>query len=187
MTSFRQRSDSFASLPSQPVGREMCHACFSSQLSQSKAYSSAYSSEQSQSKKWRLGRRGAGDVVWTLVAVLTFVSSVGDAMPRRSVGPRAPEQDNKLMGYLESFGYLPEVKGGPGSLRSADQLKDALRNLQAFAGLPATGQLDVETQQLLQRPRCGLPDISLQHARRKRRKRYAVQGQKWHTLNITWR
>ncbi|RZF42972.1 hypothetical protein LSTR_LSTR014894 [Laodelphax striatellus] len=92
-----------------------------------------------------------------------------------------------MMGYLESFGYLPEVKGGPGSLRSADQLKDALRNLQAFAGLPATGQLDVETQQLLQRPRCGLPDISLQHARRKRRKRYAVQGQKWHTLNITWR
>ncbi|RZF34210.1 hypothetical protein LSTR_LSTR016935 [Laodelphax striatellus] len=97
MTSFRQRSDAFASLPSQPVGREMCHACCSSQHSQSKAYSPHHSSEQSQSKKWRPGRRGAGEVVWTLVAVLAFVSSVGDAMPRRSVGPGAPEQDNKLM------------------------------------------------------------------------------------------
>jgi len=49
--------------------------------------------------------------------------------------------------------------------------------------LRESGELDKETTKLLSTPRCGLPD---EGDRGYRSKRYAVQGQKWDHLNITW-
>jgi Matrixin len=55
-----------------------------------------------------------------------------------------------------------------------ERLKMGLRDLQTFAGLEATGILDQQTQDLLNSPRCGFPDII-----RTRTKRFAIQGSKW--------
>ncbi|XP_075219994.1 matrix metalloproteinase-2-like isoform X2 [Lycorma delicatula] len=56
--------------------------------------------------------------------------------------------------------------------------------MQAFANIPATGIMDKETVRLLGKARCGVADMQIQ--RNKRRKRYTIQGQKWHHTNITW-
>lgn len=84
-----------------------------------------------------------------------------------------------------TFGYIPPSDVETGNLRTEDQLRDAIRNLQSFAHLPVTGDLDAETVRLLRKPRCGLPDIPYHSSKRK--KRYTLHGQKWHYTNLTWR
>ncbi|KAF4521069.1 hypothetical protein B566_EDAN012368 [Ephemera danica] len=86
--------------------------------------------------------------------------------------------------YLMKFGYLPESNLETGNLRTEDQLKNAVRNLQAFANLPPTGEMDHATMRLLRKPRCGMPDLATSAFRSKR---YTLQGQRWHTTNLTWR
>jgi hypothetical protein len=44
--------------------------------------------------------------------------------------------------------------------------------------------MDEATVSLMQKPRCGLPDIASTHFRSKR---YTLHGQKWHYTNLTWR
>ncbi|KAL4091884.1 hypothetical protein QTP88_026496 [Uroleucon formosanum] len=89
-------------------------------------------------------------------------------------------------GYLMKFGYLPESDLEMGNnLRDESQLHDALRTLQTFGNIPVTGQLDEATKQLMKKPRCGVSDFS-QTAGQKRTKRYTLQGQKWHHVNLTW-
>lgn len=67
---------------------------------------------------------------------------------------------------------------------------------QAFANLTVTGDIDDETRQLIQRPRCGVPDILTGQFMSKnqyiggdshRRRRFIIQGQKWSTTSLTWR
>lgn len=45
--------------------------------------------------------------------------------------------------------------------------------------------MDAATKQLMKKPRCGVPDI-VQPADQQRTKRYTLQGQKWHHVNLTW-
>lgn len=93
-----------------------------------------------------------------------------------------------LEDYLAQFGYLPQSNLETGAMRSEKQLRDAISNLQFFAGLNVTGYVDDNTAQLLSRPRCGVPDVS--HAnyrnRRSRVRRYNLQGQRWPHTNLTW-
>lgn len=81
------------------------------------------------------------------------------------------------------FGYLSGAPHGPGALRTEDSIRQAIRQLQQFSGLPPTGTLDEKTKKLLSRPRCGLPDIEP----RRRRRRFVKQGQTWPYTNLTWR
>ena len=70
--------------------------------------------------------------------------------------------------------------------------------LQHFAGLRQTGELDTDTENVIHLPRCGLPDMgnhdleletdiqtSLNQQRRK--KRYALHGSRWKTSTLTYR
>lgn len=84
-----------------------------------------------------------------------------------------------------TFGYLPPSDKETGLLRTDEQLKTAIKNLQNFANIPATGELDSNTLELLKKPRCGLPDYP--NTSPKRKKRYTLHGQKWHYTNLTWR
>lgn len=77
--------------------------------------------------------------------------------------------------------------------------------MQKYAGLAQTGYLDDATRSLINRPRCGLPDLVndntdilnhhlIIHNQRyssklfkKRVKRYSLQGGKWPRTNLTWR
>lgn len=90
--------------------------------------------------------------------------------------------------YLTQFGYLPQSDLETGNLRSIEQLEDALRNLQGFAGLNMTGKLDRSTKKLIEKPRCGVMDVStgFRNKRAIRVKRYNLQGQRWSHHNLTW-
>jgi hypothetical protein len=78
-------------------------------------------------------------------------------------------------------------------LRSEDQLRDAIRKLQKYAGLPETGHIDAKTRMLMKAPRCGVPDIESSESpdrfkSRMRFKRFvAHDSMKWDHHNITWR
>lgn len=88
--------------------------------------------------------------------------------------------------YLTAFGYLKKSKDGAFALRTQDSIKESLKELQEFAGLPVTGQLDERTKKLIKTPRCGLPDKDdADYA--KRRKRFTLRGPKWPYTNLTWR
>lgn len=82
------------------------------------------------------------------------------------------------------FGYLPKAKDGAFALRTEESIRTSLSDLQQFAGIPVTGQLDGATIKLLRTPRCGLPDKVYQTSGR--RKRFTLQGEKWPYLNLTW-
>ena len=91
--------------------------------------------------------------------------------------------------YLTRFGYLPQSDLETGALRTMQQLRDAIRNLQGFAGINMTGEIDDQTRQLIGRKRCGVQDVSLGFRNRRsvlRVKRYNLQGQRWSHSNLTW-
>lgn len=57
---------------------------------------------------------------------------------------------------------------------------------QSFAGLNATGDLDEETMELMQAPRCGVKD-KVGFGSDTRSKRYALQGSRWKVKALTYR
>lgn len=90
--------------------------------------------------------------------------------------------------YLTRFGYLPQSDLETGMLRTVEQLEDAIRNLQGFAGINMTGKIDQQTKGLIVKKRCGVQDVSLGFRNRRslRVKRYNLQGQRWSHNNLTW-
>ena len=91
--------------------------------------------------------------------------------------------------YLTKYGYLPQSDLETGAQRTEQQLTDAVRNLQFFAGLNVTGNLDQNTLQLMTKPRCGVPDVTYNGYRNRRTirvKRYNLQGQRWSRTSLKW-
>lgn len=110
-----------------------------------------------------------------------------------------------MINYLMRYGYMPQVDLSLPFLRSQDELRSAIKSMQAYSGLPATGRVDRATEALLHRPRCGQPDVdpgqhhpsrakrhhhgeqALQALQGRRRgRRYAVTANKWPSTNVTW-
>ncbi|XP_053668327.1 matrix metalloproteinase-2-like [Anopheles marshallii] len=97
--------------------------------------------------------------------------------------------------YLMRYGYLEKSNIETGNLRTIDELEAAVKMLQSFGGLNPTGTIDEPTYELMQKPRCGAPDVSdsldflpsIDIRVRPRVRRYIIQGQKWHNPIITWR
>lgn len=121
-------------------------------------------------------------IIINAMFILIVISSFGhlaESMPQRVKG----DVSVNLMDYLTQFGYLPESDRETGNLRTDEQLKEAIRNLQGFAGIPRTGKLDGRTMNLMRRPRCGVADPQWGG---RRQRRYAVHGQKWSYTNLTW-
>lgn len=81
------------------------------------------------------------------------------------------------------FGYLSHMPKNTGALRTEESVRQAIKNLQKFGGLPETGHLDEKTKKLMSTPRCGLPD----YVDKRRQKRFTKQGQVWNHSNLTWR
>uniref|UniRef100_A0ACB8EWG2 Uncharacterized protein n=2 Tax=Sphaerodactylus townsendi TaxID=933632 RepID=A0ACB8EWG2_9SAUR len=74
-------------------------------------------------------------------------------------------------------------------LQTPEELANAIRTMQRFAGVPMTGKLDAQTVEMMNRPRCSLPDIigtSELMRRRRRRRRYALSDTGWKKKDLTW-
>ena len=95
----------------------------------------------------------------TILAVLSEkgLSSRISKLAKRS---HNRDYDKTLEDYLATFGYLPQSSLEIGAMRTEQQLQDAVKNLQFFAGLNVTGNFDQDTEDLLKQPRCGVPDVS---------------------------
>ena len=65
-----------------------------------------------------------------------------------------------------------------GKLRTKEDYVAGIKQLQRYAGLKETGQLDADTLALIKTDRCGVADFS-QSDNTKRRKRYTLQGSSW--------
>uniref|UniRef100_A0A672TPK6 Matrix metallopeptidase 13 n=1 Tax=Strigops habroptila TaxID=2489341 RepID=A0A672TPK6_STRHB len=64
-------------------------------------------------------------------------------------------------------------------LHSANTVASKLREMQAFFGLEVTGKLDEETYELMQKPRCGVPDVGEYN--------FFPRKLKWSKTNLTYR
>ncbi|NXP07246.1 MMP13 Collagenase, partial [Thinocorus orbignyianus] len=63
--------------------------------------------------------------------------------------------------------------------KSANSVASKLREMQAFFGLEVTGKLDEETYELMQKPRCGVPDVGEYN--------FFPRKLKWSKSNLTYR
>lgn len=104
------------------------------------------------------------------------------------------DESGKLVDWLTKYGYLPPPDPSTGQLQAWTAVTQAVKKMQSFAGLDETGILDEETLQLMQTPRCSLPDDddddqtihSAQHADpQNQRMKRAVST--WTRRNINWR
>lgn len=109
-------------------------------------------------------------------------------------GNRGPDVVS-LCNYLARFGYLPNKElqtayGYEPAVRLAPtdpsvydaQVEEAVRLLQRFYGLPEDARLNKMTLDLIQRPRCGVPDV----VRGAVKPRYVLSGYKWPMTRLTW-
>ncbi|KAM4710377.1 matrix metalloproteinase-17 isoform 2-T2 [Discoglossus pictus] len=106
---------------------------------------------------------------------------------RESMGAPTPtaEDINRGVDWLTRFGYLPPPDPVTGQLQTQEELSKAIKAMQEFGGLKATGILDEATLDLMKTPRCSLPDLSQSEATR--RKRSVQTMTKWTKRNLSWR
>ncbi|XP_053327543.1 matrix metalloproteinase-17 isoform X1 [Spea bombifrons] len=95
------------------------------------------------------------------------------------------EDINRGVDWLTKFGYLPPPDPVTGQLQTQEELSKAIKAMQEFGGLKATGLLDEATLELMKTPRCSLPDLS--HTDATRKKRSVLPVTKWNKRNLSWR
>ncbi|CAF4843721.1 unnamed protein product [Pieris macdunnoughi] len=98
----------------------------------------------------------------------------------------APQEELTVLSvkeFLTKYGYLPERIKGVDYTYTKKAIADGVRRMQAFAGLPQTGEIDEETEKLFKTKRCGVKDIVTTSSNR--HKRYIVQ-QGWDKKTITY-
>ncbi|XP_053270467.1 matrix metalloproteinase-17 [Pleuronectes platessa] len=98
------------------------------------------------------------------------------------------DQYSRAVDWLSRYGYLPPQDPRTSQLRTKEGIEKAIKVMQRFGGVQETGVLDSATLKLISTPRCSLPDIvgSEDMLRKRRRKRYALTGLKWHKTDLTW-
>ncbi|XP_017575996.1 matrix metalloproteinase-25 isoform X1 [Pygocentrus nattereri] len=121
---------------------------------------------------------GSG-LIYLTATVVMFASPV-------TLAPM-PDQYYRGVDWLSRYGYLSPPDPHAGKLQTKEGIEKAIRQMQRFAGLTETGELDADTLNLMSKPRCSLPDIvGTEDMLRKRKKRYALSGLRWGKKGLTW-
>ncbi|XP_063821468.1 matrix metalloproteinase-25-like [Ostrinia nubilalis] len=114
----------------------------------------------------------------SLFAVFSYVSS-------RTIFLELNYPTKEEQSFLKKYGYLPEPqdKKDLDFAYSLHSISEAVRKMQAFAGLPQTGVLDPDTRKLFKKKRCGVKDIQNKSTRNRR---YILQ-EGWGRKTISYR
>ncbi|XP_016062204.1 PREDICTED: neutrophil collagenase isoform X1 [Miniopterus natalensis] len=70
------------------------------------------------------------------------------------------KEEKSVENYLENFYQLPKDLFQSKRKNSTSMVVEKLKEMQRFFGLAVTGKPNEETLEMMQRPRCGVPDIS---------------------------
>ncbi|XP_052404530.1 matrix metalloproteinase-16 isoform X2 [Carassius gibelio] len=98
----------------------------------------------------------------------------------------AEEHHFSAEAWLQRYGYLHKTQPNMAALRSAQSMHSAIAAMQHKYGLNVTGSLDKQTIDWMKKPRCGVPDLLGGISGSRRKKRYALTGQKWQRTHITY-
>ncbi|XP_050447456.1 72 kDa type IV collagenase-like [Cataglyphis hispanica] len=90
--------------------------------------------------------------------------------------PVDPEKTEALR-FLRAYGFLRD-DGGSLSSANATSLRRALSLFQEYYQLPSNGALNIDTLNLMRKPRCGLADIP--------NRAYSPFARKWPKTRLTW-
>ncbi|TRY54546.1 hypothetical protein DNTS_033410 [Danionella cerebrum] len=102
---------------------------------------------------------------------------------------RAAAEDNSFNAetWLRTYGYLSQESRQMSTMQSSKILSSAIKDMQRFYGLQETGYMDANTLQAMRKPRCGVPDRFDESSKEgARRKRFALNGQKWNQDRLTY-
>ncbi|XP_020851804.1 matrilysin [Phascolarctos cinereus] len=87
----------------------------------------------------------------TLCTLSLLTCCLAFPLPREA-GKMNDQQWGKAQEYLKNFySYDPEAR--------INNLEDKIKEMQKFFGLPQTGILNTNTMEIIQKPRCGVPDV----------------------------
>ncbi|OXA40516.1 matrix metalloproteinase-16 isoform X2 [Folsomia candida] len=134
--------------------------------------------------KWRCVLLDKKLVVTNLSLFLASVLTCSVMLAAAPVKNNNNENGHAMM-YLMQYGWLDPAAKKVGSTASLVDLRKPIEEFQSFAGLNVTGELDDETIELMNTPRCGVRDKIGHDARR--RKRYVLQGSRWKVRELSYR
>ncbi|XP_072018749.1 stromelysin-1-like [Amphiura filiformis] len=98
----------------------------------------------------------------------------------------SPENFSAGVTYMKKYGWMPPPDPEASELITEMEMRRSIAHMQRFFRLPVTGQMDDKTMKLMQRPRCGVPDVDVdQNGFRSRR--YSInQNLKWGKTDLTY-
>jgi len=106
----------------------------------------------------------------SLIFIVYFLHSSSQQQTTNQISPKV---------YLEKFGYLKaQNNSNISEITNTSSLSNALRKFQEFYNLEETGEVNNETLNLMQKPRCGVADFP---------SNYALANTKWTKKHLGWK
>lgn len=119
--------------------------------------------------------------VFLLLSLIFFsaVTCEDEEPPSMKEDEEPPSITENQLAYMKTYGYLKE-----GRENNLESVKDAIKNMQVFGGLKATGQMNDQTAMLVDAARCGAADLE---ERDTRGKRFLHSKNKWLTTALSYK
>ncbi|KAJ8044142.1 Matrix metalloproteinase-14 [Holothuria leucospilota] len=94
----------------------------------------------------------------------------------------------KARSYMSKYGYLQMMDSDTADgIASEEKEEEVIQMMQMFMGLEPTGKLTEKTMEMLDRPRCGVPDPVMANRTNIRQRRYVHNNLRWDTNELIFR